>query len=305
MILLAHCFLCVHGLALRVGKINIPNTLPPEILTPTLFSPPHQLQNLQVGESLNPIEGLPFLSIKRVAMNPPMYIFRGILCHNEDRQGLIESSLHAAGMELAETKSGAVSHRSGSYMAWVSPEEEGRKDDANNRGHLVAQFMTNLNRDLFVSHDEIFSEHVQVVRYEKGGKFDLHHDGFGRIVTVLHYLNGVAGTWFPFCHVQGTMEDDDNKPPETIIDQMNMIKTKCLGKDGVWIVGTENSEMREGPHVIRVNPGDAVAFYNYENMIIDGSSSPVTNWRSLHAGMPTNQEKWIATNWFRLYEDEE
>ena len=37
------------------------------------------------------------------------------------------------------------------------------------------------------------AEPVQIVRYEEGGKYDLHHDGYNRFMTILTYLNGVAG----------------------------------------------------------------------------------------------------------------
>jgi hypothetical protein len=41
-------------------------------------------------------------------------------------------------------------------------------------------------------------EKLQVLHYfDTGGEFVLHHDGVGRVLTVIYYLNGVAGTWFP------------------------------------------------------------------------------------------------------------
>jgi hypothetical protein len=58
----------------------------------------------------------------------------------------------------------------------------------------------------------------------------------------------------------------------------------------------ESKDDNDNPHVVRVRAGDAVVFYNYEyNEEISG---PIMSWRSLHAGMPASQEKWIATNWF-------
>jgi hypothetical protein len=42
-------------------------------------------------------------------------------------------------------------------------------------------------------------ESLQVAHYYRnGGKFDMHHEGFYHVVTALTYVNGIAGTWFPF-----------------------------------------------------------------------------------------------------------
>jgi hypothetical protein len=253
---------------------------------------------LKVGDSIQPIDEVPFLNITRIALNPPIYLFRNVLCRGEDRKSVMDAC-QQMGMKPAETKSGVVSaHRSHAHVAWLSATV-----------HSVAELMTHLNRELFINNGDVYSEDVQVVRYDSGGRFDLHHDGFDRIVTVIHYLNGVGGTWFPFCKIDEIANDDDDEEPPPRMTMMNpnaMTFGKHPGSDGVWIVGSENSHQPASRHAIPINPGDAIAFYNYEETHVDGLTRAVMNWRSLHAGMPTNQVKWIATNWFRaLLEEEE
>lgn len=104
-------------------------------------------------------------------------------------------------------------------------------------------------------------------------------------------------------------------------------KDKTPGKDGILVVGSEyefeNGSIDDNPNVVKVNPGDAIAFYSYDwietknkNEVsgdLDSSSNkdqppptgPLMNFRSLHKGMTATQgEKWIATNWFRIDDDD-
>ena len=84
------------------------------------------------------------------------------------------------------------------------------------------------------------------------------------------------------------------------------------GKEGLLIKGYGNGNDGEinsdhdhsnnndnnNPHVIHINKGDAIAFYNYKN---DGSGQ--LDWKALHTGLPTTEEdgvKWIANHWFRV-----
>lgn len=256
--------------------------------------PPEMLRDLEIGESLciasTPIE------ISRIAIKPDIYVFRNFLPYSEDRQALIDEAT-AKGMEDAETKSGHVLHRTKSSVAWISPDED------NSQGHAVAAFMSDFTSDVFVR-KELFGsnliniENLQIARYTLGGKFDVHHDGFGRIVTVLTYLNGVAGTWFPFAQTsEATAVDNTEHPPKVTLEGKGMTEGKTPGENGVWIVGDEYEGVLGSPHTVRVSAGDAVVFYNYE--YDEEHGCPIMSWRSLHAGMPVSQEKWIATNWIQ------
>ena len=181
--------------------------------------------------------------------------------------------------------------------------------------------MTDLSSFLFVRnelkayHNEsaivlVDSEPLQVVHYEIDGKYDIHHDAMSRFLTVLTYVNGVAGTWFPYAQVEEIDQENqtrmDDQPPDITSGEIATDKTP--GIDGLLITGLEHADDQPlTKHVVHVEPGDAVVFYNYEwvNKVSkgDGTSGgfngPIMNWRSLHSGRPTQLQKWIATNWFR------
>lgn len=194
-------------------------------------------------------------------------------------------------------------------MAWIPPEQ-----------NAVADFMTDFCLSLFcndmdddIDHSnpqeeeeepqiimDYMAEPVQVVKYTTGGKYDLHHDGLQRVVTVLTYFNGIAGTWFPFARVDD--QNDDEEPPTMTLQGAGMTNGKVPGQDGVWIVGEEHGDEAScSKNIVKVAAGDAVVFYNYE--YYNETHPMIMNWKSIHAGMPTSCDKWIATNWIQLGED--
>jgi hypothetical protein len=134
-------------------------------------------------------------------------------------------------------------------------------------------------------------EQLQVVHYyDEGGEFVLHHDSLTRVVTVLYYLNGVAGTWFPLAN--------RNEEPRNLEDALALTEGCRPGRDGIVVVGKESPLLQDclPHHVVVVDPGDAVAFYNYRSI----PQGQVADWNSLHAGLPTTQQegsKWIANHW--------
>jgi hypothetical protein len=267
--------------------------------------PPEMLHELDVGETLS-LRSTP-IEITRVASKPDIFVLHNLLPDPTDRAALMAEAA-TAGLEDAETKAGHVLHRTKSSVAWIYPALDEKSSSA---GKEVASFMTGfctqffLNENLLECDDYEAEDAVQIAQYTKGGRFDLHHDAYGRIVTVLTYLNGIAGTWFPFAQIIPRSESadniDDEEPPVMTLGGVGMTDGKVPGQDGVWIVGDEYESkdkdiIDDNPHVVRVGAGDAVVFYNYEyNEEISG---PIMSWRSLHAGMPASQEKWIATNWF-------
>ena len=162
-----------------------------------------------------------------------------------------------------------------------------------------------------------------------------------RFVTCLTYLNGVGGTWFPFAtnavtsRSRSMRRGDDSESSsndnstgngedrERVEKEMYLSNQMIPGRHGLWIVGSEVVE-EEGKleateinnnHIIRIQPGDAIVFFNYttaggddgrdakDDKNVDGiaTAGMVPNWRAEHLGMevPTQtKEKWIATNWF-------
>jgi hypothetical protein len=54
-------------------------------------------------------------------------------------------------------------------------------------------------------------EDLQVLQYGIGGEFVLHHDGEPRVLTVIYYLNGVGGTWFPLARTTTNCNPEQNE----------------------------------------------------------------------------------------------
>ena len=282
------------------------------------LSPPVPLQILPLHKSVAPIQTMPDLIITRISNDPDVFLLEHE-SSTEDQISLINQAL-SQGMEYAGTSAGnAVKQRINSYTAWINTDEE--EEGEENAAFGVARYMTKLSALLFVPEhvkdsplDEVkvrfCAEPLQIVRYDTRGKYDVHHDGFNRFLTVLSYLNGVAGTWFPFALVESaakgqSIDEEDEIPDMTSGD---VAQDKTPGKDGLLVVGINDEHHEPSKHVVRVKPGDAIVFYNYDwidNYSQDSDdeippTGPIMNWRSIHSGMETDQEKWIATNWFHF-----
>jgi hypothetical protein len=296
------------------------------------FAPPSYLQNLKLNQSLNPIPSLPDLTITRVSSNPDIFIFRNLL--SEQQVHHIINYAQNSTMEYSGTKSGnRVNQRMNSYSCWIYPnqraEEEEEEEEEECTAQAITDYMTEISSIIFISdilkelsedyeEDEskavYDAEPLQVVKYEVGGKFDVHHDGFNRFLTVLTYLNGVAGTWFPYAIIDEEEEGMGLHKDESEIPDMRspeIAKDKHPGRDGLVIISDNDSSYEmdfNSQHIVRVHPGDAVAFFNYDWIVnFDEKihddvprTGPLMNWRSIHSGLSTEEEKWIATNWFQM-----
>ena len=117
-------------------------------------------------------------------------------------------SSDAASVISGEASSSCESVYRSSYNAWLSPDEV-----LVSLQHRIAA-VTGLPAAYLMQK----SEELQVVKYERGGEFKVHHDSSAfhiRLMTTLVYLNDVpddggGGTWFPFSRV------DDEGIPSTI-----------------------------------------------------------------------------------------
>jgi len=317
------------------------------------WKPPPHLEHLSVGETLMlvskqppppneneeggttiehpppPPEDTDTITVTRVGTDPPLFHVRGLLlpaaCETLMQRDWLQK-------EPAGTKAGTVRQRFRSRVGWIGggwEEEDASEDDDNgeNSSHgdgnartaarTVADDLTRRAAALFSSSDYwmLQPERLQVAHYEPGGRYSLHHDGFQRGCTVLHYLNGVAGTWFPFVDADQIPATLDLRETDRVI-----LKDKVPGRDGVVFVGKEQSPENgnydtDGTDngvpspfaVVRVQPGDSVVFYNYcvYDEDDDNNSAVLMNWKSLHAALPAKEEKWIATNWFQMEGEED
>lgn len=286
------------------------------------LSPPSDLLDLEIGEKVNPYKNM---TITKLASNPHIYLVKNFI-EPSQREKLIEEATDK-GMEYSGTKSGdIVKQRVNSYTTWVKPhsiestddnEDETSTEDVMHGARKIATVMTKISSFIFLP--DFFREHLaggkklfheenlQIVKYDVDGKFDVHHDGLSRFLTVLTYLNGVAGTWFPYAVVEPNCNDDEDEPPN--MHAGNVASEKEIGKDGIVIVGNDDDRFEESRHVVKVEAGDAIAFYNYDWLVNFNndpnipSTGPIMNWRSIHSGLKTKKkEKWIATNWFQFNE---
>ncbi len=282
------------------------------------LAPPLPLQNLPLHTTIRPFTSMPEVSIARIANDPHLFLFENFLTSKEEINSLMVQGAEQ-GMEYSGTKTGQVKQRIGSYTGWIYQCEA--CDEEIKLAHRVSSHMTQLSSAIFIPNHlnplqaeknddwSLEAEPVQIVRYEPGGKFDVHHDGFNRFLTCLTYCNGVAGTWFPYAILDENLTNiayEDGMPD---MSSGNVAEDKTPGKDGVIIVGANDRIDEESrKHVVRVKEGDAIVFYNYDWIENHNTGSangvpptgPLMNWRSAHSGVKTSVEKWIATNWFRF-----
>ena len=94
-------------------------------------------------------------------------------------------------------------------------------------------------------------EDLQVLKYEPGGEYALHHDGYRRLATMIYYLNGVAGTWFPFAGLE-TLDDGSDDAATSRLEQA-MSESEQVGAQsqpslpipGEWTPGNDRLRVIE------------------------------------------------------------
>lgn len=260
----------VHGFSSNEGGIGTragTKKVHPTWSQPTVAGPPEPLQSLPKDAKIQAFRTMVnddhrhTFEIQRLAYNPDIFLLRGVLTV-EECDILMESVPETT---LAETVTpGDVTSRKHCQVAWLH----------NTWTQALARSMANLFLSTTVkTHPESGVEDLQILDYQPGGEFVLHHDGQGRLLTILYYLNGVGETWFP-------LAGEHVPRPQTKIEAMRMVQV-----DQGLMVGGEH---------VSINRGDAVAFYNY----LDNGDF---HWNSLHAGLPVKGEshKWVANHWFR------
>ena len=130
----------------------------------------------------------------------------------------------------------------------------------------------------------LLDERLQVLRYEKGGYFDVHHEStafLNRFATILYYLDGPGlgnrgQTAFPLG------PDGKGRGRRASSNRVSNVTAACApDTSGV---------------LIDPAPGDAVLFFNLdENGDVDPSA--------IHAACEvTSGEKWAANHWFNVPE---
>lgn len=157
------------------------------------------------------------------------------------------------------------------------------------------------------------SDELQVVKYEYGGQFKVHHDSSAfhpRLLTALFYLTTVpeymgGETWFPYA---GKRRDFDLSINDAITNALQMRSSSSSLSTATCtelVDGTclDNIDQKQGLFMRPVK-GDAVLFFNH-------LPSGVLDAAAVHAGLPIinkisetadtgnlqSVEKWIANYW--------
>lgn len=258
--------------------------------------------------------------ITRLSQSPDVFLIQGLLPSKQERDTILRAA-KGKGMKIAGTrKSGTNTVRKNSFLTWIDPydlqpltldhDDEDSQED--NIGLIVRKLATSA-RQLFAhktmnalyrdgEYKYCHGEDLQVAKYDAGGFFECHHDGYGRFLTILTYQNGVGGTYFPLANVE-----QRNVIVACQKDALEVALNCVPGRDGLLLVGKEgmkaytttvgkHNHCRDGgsltESVVEIYPGDAIAFYNYQ-------ANGQEDWKSLHGSLTVPEEKWIATNWFR------
>lgn len=241
---------------------------------------PPILQQLDSGDSILGFRridnGVHNVTVERVALSP-IFILRNFVTSEETKAILSTVS----NMEPAQTASGLQDDviRKNSFVAWLG------NDKADG---LVKRLADAIHQLLLSARPNFGVEDLQVLRYDPGGEYVFHHDGNGRILTVLYYLNDEGETFFPLAQV-----DDSSivHQPQTREEALHLTERLKPGVDGLLV--TTNISTRT-PSCVPVRRGDAVAFYSY---LEDGTM----DWNALHAGLPASNEKFVANHFFRYH----
>lgn len=288
------------------------------------LGPPSNLASLNVGESSDiPLMdyascSVDIVSVTRLSRNPDIFLARNFVKNPET---FIQAGKQRGLKQAGTRKSDENTVRKHSFLTWL----DNKKDEItseNNRCYMNAVSQTTkLAKSLFVhetlqnsigndnSHALVSSEDMQVAKYDDSGSYDLHHDGYNRFLTVLHYLNGVGGTFFPLAQTTSKRESDAEPPIIQMDENRISLQNYEPGRDGLLLVGKEgiaaySSVLQRDDDsnncIVNIQAGDSIVFYNYnlsENILGDGQNNK--EWRSIHAALPVTTEKWISTNWFR------
>jgi len=279
------------------------------LLPPGILGPPEPLKGLKVGGRLDAFRALQYkdetekvqFTIERVSRSPDIFRLGNFVTESECAQ--IQSDAEEIGMKVAETVTkDDRSSRKHCSVAWLSSNNNNGQEKADAISDLVSSTVNIfLSKDV-LSHPSAGVEDLQVLKYGAGGEFVHHHDGEPRILTVIYYINGIGGTWFPLAHTNDNENKGiDGREPLNKEQALDLVKGLEPGKDGLLVKGIgsyDAADQEQNEHIACVNRGDAIAFYNYKD---DGSAQ--LDWTALHCGLPTTDEegtKWIANHWYRV-----
>ena len=255
------------------------------------------------------------IQVTKLSQRPPIFRLQGVLTLDECQYIVEYAKQREHQMEMAQTQIGGrdsqdQDYRIGSKVLWIPYNQhhhDYHHDDGDEQwnGFNLTRLAQSIHKVFLPFEPELFLfdgktvtnanhrgaggrsgvEELQVVRYDFNGEFRLHHDGDYRILTVLYYLNGVSGTWFPLADHPHRFVTRNEALQQAAITTNTATMTPTAIQDGLTVSSSSHTGSIQ-------QPGDAIAFYNYYQ---DGT----VDWNAIHAGLPTNtSEKWIATHWY-------
>uniref|UniRef100_A0A7S3V909 Fe2OG dioxygenase domain-containing protein n=1 Tax=Chaetoceros debilis TaxID=122233 RepID=A0A7S3V909_9STRA len=195
------------------------------LIPPNILRPPEPLRSLKVGDKVDAfrrtgIDGSSNFSIERISYSPDAFVLRNFLSHEECQQ--IQSMAKSSDMGQAETiTKNDTKSRTNCQVAWIPSAGGGRQgseSETSSSGVSASASASRLVPNMVASAANLFLsqsvmgnpsagvEDLQVLKYGVGGEFVLHHDGVPRVLTIIYYLNGVGGTWFPLAKI----DESDN-----------------------------------------------------------------------------------------------
>jgi hypothetical protein len=283
----------LSGSSLHVGLGSIDSFNP--------IGPPAVLSSLGVGETFL----MPANTITRLSQSPDLFLIKNF--GSLDNNKVLIHAASTQGMKSAGTRnSEANTIRKNSYLTWIEP--YGIASSTSPEALNISRGLVIRSGDTFAHEsmhkliqeggrvDYFFAEDLQIAKYDVGGGYDFHHDGYSRYLTVLMYLNGIGGTYFPFANLEPGIHEIDSADETSAV---NIARRKLVGKEGLLLVGDEGmGSYLSSPHdidensIVEIEAGDAVAFYSYK-------PNGEKDWRALHCSLPVPKEKWISTCWFR------
>lgn len=296
----ASCFLFPALLTTR-STTSIKNAsndgiaVPMEVMPPVgSLRPPEPIHSLKVGDKIcafrRKVGGEHHdFTLTRIAQDPHIFFLENFL--SEEECNMIQNHVNRVTMGVAQTVTqGDKESRKNCKVAWIKEVSDAPLVKAITQS-VASMFLS----PIILKDSKSGVEDMQVLEYQTGGEFILHHDGHPRVLTVIYYLNGTGGTWFPLA-CTNTVEVDEgacSRRPLNKAQAMKLCEDLKVGQDGLLVGDIPNASPG---YSFSVTAGDAVAFYNY----CDNGSGRV-NWNAIHAGLPVKSGvKWIANQWFQF-----
>ena len=175
---------------------------------------PETLQHLNVGQCLkafrhsvhynndisSPILSSSNFTIERVSEKPNIFLLRDFLSHYEC-DFIMNYAMNNATMTNAETiTQNDTNSRKRCQVAWLPSSTSSATSTAASKSHtqslsslisIISNLVSTtanilLSKDV-LRHPSASVEDLQVLKYDIGGEFVLHHDGEPRILTVIYY----------------------------------------------------------------------------------------------------------------------